>query len=163
MPLHFDTANINPIPLLLDYHGWGWTSDSHENDGHDFFKVADEDTEGGFLIATGAGMPDHGEWGSWNCSSTVGPLGEVCVLPRGDFGDTHCYDSCGACDPQNSCDWTSCYDDILYTEAVIDKVMPFQVHSTLYQVSNLFCVDLDSVHQSGFSNGAMFSYFLASR
>jgi len=157
IPLHYDTTNISPVPLLLDYHGWSGTANSHENDGHDFFKVADEDTEGGFLIASGSGMGDGGtdhQWGSWNCSTTVGPLGEVCVLPRGKnetFGKTHCYDSCGSCDPHNSCDWTSCYDDILYTEAVID------------QVANLFCVDLDSVHQTGMSNGGMFSYFLASR
>ena len=94
----------------------------------DFPKVADEDTEGGFLIATGSGMGDGGtdhQWGSWNCSGTVGPLGEICALPRGpnqEFGIVHCYDSCGSCDPHNSCDWTSCYDDILYTEAVIDQV-----------------------------------------
>ena len=90
--------------------------------------MADEDTEGGFLIATGSGMGDGGtdhQWGSWNCSGTVGPLGEICALPRGpnqEFGIVHCYDSCGSCDPHNSCDWTSCYDDILYTEAVIDQV-----------------------------------------
>ena len=27
-----------------------------------------------------------------------------------------------ACHPQNSCDWTSCFDDVLYTNAVIDQV-----------------------------------------
>ena len=138
---------------------------------HDFFKVADEDTEGGFLIATGSGMGDGGtdhQWGSWNCSGTLGPLGEICALPRGpnqEFGIVHCYDSCGSCDPHNSCDWTSCYDDILYTEAVIDQVgggvFP-NILSTL-KVADLFCVDLDNVHQTGMSNGGIFSYFLASR
>ena len=39
IPLHFDTTNISPVPLLLDYHGWSGTANSHENDGHDFFKV----------------------------------------------------------------------------------------------------------------------------
>ena len=37
-----DTSNTKPIPLLLDYHGWSGTANSHENNGHDFFKVAKE-------------------------------------------------------------------------------------------------------------------------
>ena len=42
IPLHIDTSNTKPIPLLLDYHGWSGTANSHENNGHDFFKVAKE-------------------------------------------------------------------------------------------------------------------------
>ena len=36
-------------------------------------------------------------------------------------------------------------------------------HSFSPQIANDYCVDLDSVHQSGVSNGGMFSYFIASR
>ena len=42
IPLHIDTSNTKPIPLLLDYHGWSGTANSHENNGHDFFKVTKE-------------------------------------------------------------------------------------------------------------------------
>ena len=76
VPQHFDTSNTAPTPLLIDYHGWGGNDHSHETDGHDFFRVADEDTDGGFLLASGRGMGDVGhekDWGSWNCSRTTGP------------------------------------------------------------------------------------------
>jgi len=155
VPHHFNRSNTVGTPLLLDYHGWGSTAQSHLLDGHNFIKVAEEDIHGGFLVATGEGIGDGTSskiWGSWNCSATFGPLGPVCVLPRGvDYEETHCYKSCSGCHPQNSCDWTSCFDDVLYTNAIIE------------QVSSLFCIDLDSIHQTGMSNGAMFSYFLASR
>jgi hypothetical protein len=35
----------------------------HESDRHDFFAVADEDPEGGFLLVTPKGMGDVGEGG----------------------------------------------------------------------------------------------------
>ena len=125
VPLHFDTSNSAPTPLLVDYHGWGGETHSHETDGHDFFQVADEDMDGGFLLATPQGMGDVGHekfWGSWNCSRTTGALGEVCDTDRGLWGEITCYDSCGACDAMNSCDWTTCYDDVVFTEALIDAV-----------------------------------------
>ena len=52
-----------------------------------------------------------------------------------------------ACDPEISCDWTACYDDIKFTRAVIKDV------------SKKYCIDLDSVHMTGLSNGGMFPYF----
>ena len=53
--------NSLPRPLLLDYHGWTEHAGGHEDDGHDFFAVADEDEEGGFLLVTPEGMGDVGE------------------------------------------------------------------------------------------------------
>ena len=29
----------DPLPLLLDFHGWTENSMGHENDGHNFFQV----------------------------------------------------------------------------------------------------------------------------
>jgi len=154
VPTHYHTSNDQPVPLLLDYHGWGGRAHGHETDGHDFYKVADEETHGGFLLATGQGMSDVGnshDWGSWNCSQTVGPLGEICDTDRDKWGDIQCYDSCPMCDGTNACDWTSCYNDIVYTETLIDEI------------GAKYCVDMDSVHLTGISNGGMFSYFIASR
>ena len=51
----------------------------------------------------------------------------------------------------NSCDWSSCHDDIVYTKSIIDAV------------AAEWCVDMDSIHQSGISNGGMFSYYAVSR
>ena len=47
-----------------------------------FLDVADL-PEGGFIVATPEGMDDNHEgWGSFNCSSTDGPLGPVCDTNR---------------------------------------------------------------------------------
>jgi len=115
-----------------------------------FVDVADL-PEGGFIVATPEGMDDNHEgWGSFNCSSTAGPLGPVCDTNRTKWGEVSCYSSCSTCDPWNSCDWTSCYDDLVFTREIFNYL------------SETFCLDLDSVHQSGISNGAQFSYFMVS-
>ena len=72
-----------------------------------------------------------------------GPLGLTCDPSL--HHDYPCYSSCGDCsNVEGSCDWTSCHDDVVYTETV------------LYDISSRFCVDMDSVHMSGASNGGMF-------
>ncbi len=49
---------------------------------HVHLDVADL-PEGGFIVATPKGMDDNHEgWGSFNCSSTDGPLGPVCDTNR---------------------------------------------------------------------------------
>ena len=50
-----------------------------------------------------------------------------------------------------SCDWTSCHDDITYTRAIVDTV------------AAAWCLDLDSVHLAGVSNGGIFAYYAMSR
>ena len=52
-----------------------------------------------------------------------------------------------ACDPTSSCDFSACYDDVEFTKEII------------YDVASLYCIDLDSVHLTGASNGGMYSYF----
>ena len=62
------------------------------------------------------------------------------------------YDSCThECTAKNSCDWTSCYDDVAFVRAMVDYV------------KDNYCVDAGSVHMTGFSNGGMFLYYAASR
>ena len=104
----------------------------------------------GFLYVSMDGMSDvedggNSWWGSWNVSSTNGPLGMTCDPGLGGF--LPCYTSCGQGDcsyVDNSCDWTSCHDDITYTEAV------------LYDITSRLCVDTDQIHVTGMSNGGMF-------
>ena len=48
-----------------------------------FVKVADENDP--FFVATPDGMsdnPEGGNWGSFNCSRTDGPLGPPCDIDR---------------------------------------------------------------------------------
>ena len=41
---------------------------------------------------------------------------------RENWEGTVCYNSCPSCNPSDSCEWTSCYDDVAYTLALLDKV-----------------------------------------
>jgi len=144
-------SNDVPRPLVVDFPGWTENMIGHERDSM-FYVVADEDEEGGFLLVTPKGMGDVGDekgWGSFNISKTQGPLGDVCDTNRQHWGEITCYDSCEFCDPLTSCDFSSCYDDTLFTENLLDKIL------------SEYCIDLESIHQSGRSNGGMFSYHLA--
>jgi hypothetical protein len=42
---------------------------------------------------------------------------------RQHWGEITCYDSCQFCDPMSSCDFSSCYDDVVFTDALLDKVV----------------------------------------
>ena len=79
--------------------------------------------------------------------SDQGPLGITCDPSL--HSDYPCYASCAALTGdcsynENACTFTSCYDDIVYTETV------------LYDILDRWCVDTDHVHMSGASNGGMF-------
>jgi len=149
IPKEYDINN--ETPMVVDYHGWTGDSHSQEKDSQ-FVKVADENEP--FFVATPDGMgdnPEGGNWGSFNCSRTDGPLGPPCDIDRERWGSISCYSSCPLCDSMTSCDWTSCHDDIAFTRALVDYM------------SENFCLDRSSFHQSGVSNGGMFSYFMASQ
>jgi hypothetical protein len=50
-----------------------------------FIEVADYHDKEGFLVVTPDGMGDNtaeGDWGSWNVSRNVGPLGLTCDTDR---------------------------------------------------------------------------------
>jgi len=138
----------NPYSLVVDYHGWGGSAPDQELQSR-FIEVSEMDGED-FLVCTPNGMADGGG-GSFNVSRTDGPLGPPCDTDRFSWGEYDCYDSCPSCDRTNSCDWTSCHDDIIYTRTLVSRV------------EDMVCVDLDSVHQTGWSNGGMFSYFAAAQ
>ena len=148
LPAHYDPSNTVAVPLVLDYHGWTGSA-SQQMSGFYWSQVADED-EAGFIYVAMDGMSDvvgGGNYGSWNVSRTEGPLGLTCDPPL--HGSYPCFSSCGGVNCsylEDSCDWTSCHDDLAYTEAV------------LYQVLSTYCVDTESLHLSGASNGGMFLY-----
>lgn len=134
--------------LVLDLHGWGGSA-SWQIRGSGWGRLAGRKD---FIVVWPDGMRDGpNEWGSWNCSMTDGPKGPTCNLDRNSIGQSQeCYYSCPLCDEDTSCDWTSCYDDIGFMDAVIQDV------------AEEYCIDLDHVHLSGISNGGMFAYFVAS-
>ena len=103
-----------------------------------------------FLVLWPDGMGDN-PWGvkSWDVSSTVGPKGRTCPVDR-YWPYFSCPYSCSSCDVSTSCEWNTCHDDIGFIEFAQQEV------------TNKWCVDLDQMHLSGFSNGGMMSYYVAS-
>ncbi len=154
LPAGYSPDNDVSTPIVLDFHGFSGTGESGGYSGG-LDDVSDEDPDGGFFVVHGNGCGETSFPGrfiaSWNCSRTDGPLGPPCVLPRPENSGFPCYDSCGYCDRMNSCDWTSCCDDVAFVEAVLEYM------------SKTYCLDEDSVHLTGISNGGIFSYYAASR
>lgn len=143
-----ETDNETPKMMVLDLHGWTGSAASKAkwSGWRQLGKRKD------FIVVWPDGMRDGpNQWGSWNCSMTIGPLGPTCDTDRNAWGQKQeCYYSCPLCHKKTSCDWTSCYDDIGFLDYVIKDV------------TDKWCIDLDHVHLSGISNGGMFAYFLAS-
>ena len=79
---------------------------------------------------------------------TTGPLGPACEVPRSK--PVSCHPSCPNCDPYESCDWTTCTDDVKFIEEVQKAV------------TNQWCADLTQMHFYGFSNGGMLTWKIAS-
>ena len=146
IPRGFD--NTVALPLVFGAHGFGGSNSAMVYG--DFAKLAKQRDD--FILVYPDGMHDtidDSKGGSWNVSKTVGPLGPMCDLPSRSK-PVHCHESCPNCDPNNSCDWTTCTDDVKFIE-VIQNV-----------ITDQWCVDLEQMHFYGFSNGGMFTWQVAS-
>ena len=164
LPSGYSPDNNVETPLWLNFHGFGWglPGDNLLTVGALFHAeamdgVADEDGEGGFIAVHLDGFREKPSgtllpWVTWNVSSTDGPLGPPCVLPRPEGFESHCFQSCPhACDPENTCDLGHCYDDTVFARAVVDHV------------AENYCLDAKSVHLGGYWMGGFFTYYAASR
>ncbi len=76
------------------------------------------------------------------CNASPGPVGPICTAEAFD------YPTPPECGEASECDWCSCYDDVGFIEALLDKLE-----------SNL-CIDRDRVFATGISNGGMFVHRL---
>jgi poly(3-hydroxybutyrate) depolymerase len=153
LPSGYSPDNDVATPLVLDFHGFGGNGQSQIYPGG-LDDVADEDANGGFIVAHGDGWGQFSGQGrnSWNCSRTPADgTSPPCQLPRPSGYETNCWDTCSQCDAVNSCDVASCYDDEAFTRAMIQYVR------------DNYCLDEDSIHITGYSQGGMFSYYAASR
>jgi len=137
-------------PMIMHFHGSG--GQGSNSCPHNWCDISDEDADGGFIVVGPDGVDNV-----WNVSATDGPMGPTCVLPRPPSHPARCdvYESCNIyydvpedCDyvEQNTCDWRNCYDDTAFVRAIYDYVRSH------------YCIDVNSVHMSGSSNGGMFVY-----
>lgn len=92
---------------------------------------------------------------SWNVhgnglNTEPGPEGLVCKVPRG-LNDLYvCYNSCvrskAGCSMRNGCNSASCMDDVGFIKELVEHLV-----ATL-------CVNLDQIHLTGISAGAIMVY-----
>jgi poly(3-hydroxybutyrate) depolymerase len=136
------------FPLVIDFHGFSMTA--NEQRLYSKWDVLAE--EEGFIAVFPEGVPDSpSELRGWNINDDTGPYGDVCDRDRHYWGEYECHYSCEDCDPKTSCkEGMTCYNDVAFVEALVEILL------------DELKVDPARVHITGLSNGAQFSYFLAS-
>ena len=136
------------FPLVLDFHGFTMTAEDQRL--YSKWDVLAE--EEGFIAIFPEGVPDApSELRGWNINDDEGAYGAVCDRDRHYWGEYECHYSCQDCDPETSCkEGMTCYDDLVFVEYLLDILLAD------------LKTDPRRVHVTGLSNGAQFSYFLAS-
>ena len=92
---------------------------------------------GAWRLASGTDLPQAMAMVAGTSPRPRGPLG-MFARPTGEptklvsllyfptcrqqWGEITCYDSCASCDSMSSCDFSSCYDDEVFTDTLLDKV-----------------------------------------
>lgn len=157
-PSYYKTGKA-PHAVVIDFHGyylWDWADEEITG----LNEVADLHS---FITVYPQGMSDltdvwnEGEGFSWNAAGTTGSPGRFGPTCEGNHSGYACYKSCQkihGCNHTNTslshgCDSSSCVDDILFVEKMLD------------QIEADFCLNLERIHLTGISNGAMMVYALA--
>jgi len=147
IPTNYGMADETaPSPLILYFHGWGG---SHKSCGT---KCESDAADRGFVSValTGYGpVPNYNSWKHGGGSSSPGPEGATCTPATYDYCDNYSSSGCD-CSQADNCWWTTCFDSVGQTLAILDEV------------EQDLCVDLDRIWAIGCSNGGMFTFELAS-
>lgn len=141
-----NSYNINEeLPLLLFYHGqYG----SGRSDGNGL-KYTSYPLISVYLQGLQDGNCGTGWNTGWNGNRNTCIVSEV-------GNSACCYDSCrqlGYCSGNGrnaNCGWSTCFDDVTFTKTLLSSL------------GDEFCIDLDSVYASGWSNGGMMAHWLTS-
>ena len=133
-------------PLLHASHGWGGNS-------HSMMRYHYHGQKAGYIVVTPGGYDEGTNSGSFNgAGTTQSPswLGPTCYDPTGQGGFCSMYDgSCSCASQPDNCVWTTCYDSVDQANYVLDLV---QEH---------LCVNTSLVFSTGYSNGGIFQFELA--
>lgn len=139
--LHAPPQPSEPAPLLIAFHGQTGEGKSF-GESHNFGALGKDHN---LMVVFPTGMDDsyspaEDQGTGWN----VGSAGDnsTCV-PEGVGGEYGCYKSCRALKQCGRCNWSTCYDDVLFIKTLIKTV------------AQEFCIDLDRIYAQGESNGAM--------
>lgn len=128
-----------PAPLLLVFHGQGGDGLSFCKS-HNFSAIGEGQN---LMVACPDGIndsfPGEDQGTGWNAGSAGD---NVTCVPTGVSGGG-CYKSCRALKKCGRCNWSTCYNDVLFVKTVVAAI------------AQDFCIDLDRVYAHGESNGAM--------
>jgi len=135
-----------PAPVLFSFHGQSGNASLYAAS-HNFNTLGEAQN---LMTVFPQGVndspdADHDQGTGWNCG-TAGD-DSTCVS-EGVGSEGACYKSCQKLKKCGKCNWSTCYDDVLFVKTV------------LAHVAKEFCIDLDRVYSDGESNGAMFTQHL---
>lgn len=142
-----------PLPLLLYYHGQSGNAISTANS----LKFGELGKEKGFMTVYPQGLSDQSGFSTCGTGWNTGANGDERTCTSDASPWSCCFESCrdlGLCSKGyglNKCSWSTCYDDVFFTEKLIDFV------------GKSACIDLDAVFISGASNGGMVSFNIADK
>jgi len=144
IPDNYGTIDNPPSPLVLYFHGWGG---NHRSCGS---RCESDAASRGFISVslTGYGPTNWNSWNFGGSSSSPGPQGPTCTQQTNGYCDEYSNSGCD-CSTADNCWWTTCWDSVGQTLAVLDEV------------EQDLCVDLDQIWAVGCSNGGMFTFELA--
>ena len=83
---------------------------------HTFDQLAEND--GGWIVVYPAGLADGAQGTGWNC----GTAGDNSTCSP-DTQNSDCYKSCQALQLCGRCDWSTCYDDVVFVEQQLQQLM----------------------------------------
>ena len=154
LPTGYDP--VKPPMIVFDLHGFYDTAKSQISENRISEWVRTSGTNA--IVVTPAGSHDGGDSATWSMdggtqNETPGPLGDVCEHERNIFGVYTCYTSCThskrGCNPRLGCTATSCMDDKGF------------LLTLLTHLQENVCTDLNHVHFTGISTGAMMAMTMA--
>jgi len=128
-----------PSPLLVAIHGQ--TQDGAAFGASHNFSALGQDEN--LMTAFPQGVDDFGnndQGTGWNAGSAGDNSTCIPIMDRDLYA---CYKSCHSLKKCGRCNWSTCYDDVLFVKMVIERI------------AHDFCIDLDRVYAHGESNGAM--------
>eukprot|EP00929_Paragymnodinium_shiwhaense_P067413 TRINITY_DN33938_c0_g1_i1.p1 TRINITY_DN33938_c0_g1~~TRINITY_DN33938_c0_g1_i1.p1 ORF type:complete len:321 (+),score=33.49 TRINITY_DN33938_c0_g1_i1:77-1039(+) len=146
-PAHAALDDDLPVALLFSFHGQ--TQHAHEfGKSHKFAKMSKERR---LIVVYPQGLddsrPDEDQGTGWNVGGAEDRLDETC-LPDGVGSNYGCYKSCDKQDLCGNCNWSTCYNDVLFFKKM------------LAWLTDNYCIDENSIYAHGESNGAMFLHHL---
>lgn len=131
-----------PAPLIVGFHGQSGDGKSF-GQSHTFHALGKPHN---LMAIFPQGMHDadaeNDQGTGWNVGSYGPGNNATCVL-EGVGSGYGCYNSCRKLKKCGRCNWSTCYDDVLFVTKMIQAV------------AQEFCIDLDRIYAHGESNGAM--------